>query len=199
MRDLSRERANQLFEFDWQESALYWLSRQVSDFANDGACRRWNTLFAGKKAGGIHPTNGYVIVTVDSVKYPAHRVIRMMLFGIILGEIDHIDGDRSNNNPENLRDVIRVDNATNRAIRSDNTSGVPGVSWSKRDKLWRVRISVDGQEGTIGHFKSLDDAIEMRKEAEKRHGYHPNHAKPDRQKYPASSQIRMLQKVLQLT
>lgn len=56
-------------------------------------------------------------------------------------DIDHKDGDRSNNKWDNLREATRSQNCMNSKIRNNNTSGHKGVSYHKRSNRYRVIIS----------------------------------------------------------
>lgn len=49
-------------------------------------------------------------------------------------------------------------------VRSDNTSGYPGV-FKKRDK-WSARITVGGKLYTLGSYENIEDAIAIRRQAE---------------------------------
>ncbi len=84
-------------------------------------------------------------------------------------EIDHIDGDRSNDRWCNLREASSSENKMNMAIRSDNTSGVKGVGWNKRLSKWHVRVKVRGIQYHIGYFDDLVAAKEAREAAALRH------------------------------
>jgi hypothetical protein len=83
-------------------------------------------------------------------------------------EIDHIDGDRSNNKWSNLKNGTKTNNLRNLALRRDNTSGHHGVTFSKRQQKWVAQI-------IIGSFDSKEEAIAARKKYEALLGYHPNH------------------------
>jgi len=51
-------------------------------------------------------------------------------------------------------------------IRRDNTSGYPGVSFKKKARKWRVTISINKKQTYVGTYKSLEEAVDARKEAE---------------------------------
>lgn len=67
-------------------------------------------------------------------------------------EIDHINCDRLDNRRSNLRISTRSQNMANTPIRSTNTSGYKGVSWSKSNKKWYSYICIEGKTKCIGHF-----------------------------------------------
>lgn len=129
--------------------------------------RGWNnqiqSAVAGAPAGFLNP-NGYWYVHHKKGRYlKAHRVIWMLHHGEIpnLLEIDHVDGNRSNNLIENLRLVPHANNCRNRKLSITNTSGVVGVKLNLKKwkggvkKYWQAKVS--GLDGKIvtKHF-SID-------------------------------------------
>ena len=138
------------------------------------------------KAGAIATSmtnRGYLEVrfTEDGrrARYQAHRVVWLLHTGEDPGdnEIDHIDQNPVNNIFSNLRLVDRQENMINQRKRRNNTSGVMGVCWNKRDKKWQVQIADRGKQRNIGVFKDKFEAICCRKSAERKLGYHENHGK----------------------
>jgi hypothetical protein len=108
----------------------------------------------------------------------AHRVVWAIVHGEWpAGQIDHIDGDRSNNRIGNLRVVSTVENARNAGVYSTNRSGVSGVTWRASDKRWMVTISVENSTRYIGCYQEQWVAIVAREAAEAALGYHANHGK----------------------
>lgn len=71
-----------------------------------------------------------------------------------------------------------------RKIRSDNTSGYPGVSQGANGK-WRAQITFKGKRYYLGSYEKLEDAIAARKKGERLHEEfleeyyreHPEHKK----------------------
>ena len=57
----------------------------------------------------------------------------------------------------------------NQNIRKDNTSGVKGVNYDKRKNLWVARITVNGKRKYLGRRKKFEDAVKLRKDAEKKY------------------------------
>ena len=114
----------------------------------------------GKIAGGRHAEGGWC-VSVNGTRYLHCRIVWAYHFGDPGEmEIDHIDGDRSNDRIENLRLATRTQNQWNIGTNAQNTSGHKGVSWYKRLGKWRVDVC--GR--TYGYFSDLEEAIAKRLE-----------------------------------
>lgn len=127
-----------------------------------------NVRKPGDKAGGKSGP-GYEMVWIDGKNYGAHRVVWSLVHGEWPSqEIDHINGDRSDNRIENLRLASRQENAQNLGLREDNKSGVKGVFWHKNIAKWWAYINKEGQRMTLGYFDNLFEAAAARKSAEAR-------------------------------
>ena len=89
--------------------------------------------------------------------------------------IDHINNDKLNNNINNLRWCTYQENNRNASIRSDNSSGVKGVSFHKRDKKWESYIIIHGIKNHLGSFNTKEEAIQARlNKAKKEFGIYIN-------------------------
>jgi hypothetical protein len=127
---------------------------------------------------GAPDREGYVIFSVGGHQLRAHRLAWWFVHGSFPeGQIDHINGDRSDNRIENLRCVSNQENARNQRKRVTNKSGCQGVCWHKRFDKWISQIRVDGRYVYLGLFSDLEKAIEARKAAEAFYGFHQNHGK----------------------
>lgn len=129
-------------------------------------------------AGSLNPTTNHYQVLVDEKIFNLHRMIFLFHYGYLTSglEIDHIDGNPSNNRIENLREVTKSQNAQNAKIRSDNTSGVKGVYWNKERQKWCARLRVNGKNKSLGNYKTLEEAEAVIREArEKYHGEYARH------------------------
>jgi HNH endonuclease len=156
-------------------SVLIWRDRPRSHFKSAWAHRRFEQKHAGKPVG-TWTTNGYLYVGYRGSKLRAHRVVWALAHGRWpVEDIDHINGDRSDNRLENLREVTRQQNLQNTARRKDNTTGITGVR--RMRGRWQARIFLDGQYTCLGTFDDLSEAAAVRKAAEMSHGYHPNHGR----------------------
>src|SRR4051794_4935854 len=100
---------------------------------------RTGQRYTGKQAGSIKPS-GYVKIRVDGRFYFAHRLAWTIMTGQNPPEaMDHIDCNPSNNRWSNLREATSSQNAANHRIRSNNSSGLKGVSFHKHSRLWNAR------------------------------------------------------------
>ena len=54
----------------------------------------------------------------------------------------------------------------NQSVHNNNTSGMPGVHYAKKDKKWQVRIMHNKKRIEVGFFPDLEDAIRARKVAQ---------------------------------
>lgn len=97
------------------------------------------------------------------IAIPLHRIINQTPAGL---DTDHINGDRLDNRKSNLRTVTRSQNLHNTKRRKDNKSGIIGVNHHDKNNSWRARIRVNYKEIDLGCFKTIDEAIVARKNAE---------------------------------
>jgi hypothetical protein len=107
-------------------------------------------------------SNGYWKVGYKRSRYYVHRICYYLKTGLdpLQTEIDHVDGDTKNNNPENLRAVSVSANQANQRLRDQNSSGRKGVSWHKARGKWRAQITVDKSYIHLGLFDRLENAAQ---------------------------------------
>lgn len=113
---------------------------------------------AGMVAGWTRP-DGYVCLKVCQQKLFAHRLAWLFEYGCLpTFNLDHIDGNPSNNRISNLRDVPQQLNVHNiRRDKSGKTSGLPrGVKHNGRG--FSAQIRVVGKTRYLGQFKTADEA-----------------------------------------
>ena len=142
--------------FEYKDGELYWLK-------------------TGKKAGTLHHT-GYTQICVNRKLHNAHRLVFMIYHGWLPEVIDHIDGNRANNNIDNLRPASWSQNLQNMKLRPTNKSGCKNVSWCKRKRKWAVQLSIHGKQTNLGRYDDLEFAELVATEARaKYHGAFARH------------------------
>ena len=164
-------------EADFENGLLYWKRRDVDLFATKRSATIWNLRFAGQLALNANHITGYKCGQIFGVPLLAHRVLFAMKHGYWPKEIDHINGNRTDNTIKNLREVTRLQNSKNQKIPAKNTSGHIGVSWNKRDKRWTAYITVNKKRKALGNFINIDDAIACRIQHQTHLGFHENHGR----------------------
>jgi hypothetical protein len=119
----------------------------------------------GQEAGKANPSSkGYKILGVNKRLYKAHRIIWKMHYGYEPShEIDHINGDRSDNRIANLRDVPKEINQINRQVKNaNNKTGIRGVYW-KGNGFMASKPTHHGKKGSnYLKFGSLLDCAAAR-------------------------------------
>jgi hypothetical protein len=173
----SKEDLHSLLHYDQNTGVLTWRKRLVPEFGKRyeiAAIRAWNGKCANKPAFQKKDSHGYMIGNLCGRPFKAHRIAWKMVYGNDPLAIDHINGDRADNRLENLRAADTITNGRNLGLKKNNTSGVPGVYWSNRDRVWKSQIRANGKIVALGQYRNKDAAIRVRRIAEKAHGYHEN-------------------------
>lgn len=154
------EELRTMFRYDRETGVLTWATRDRN--------------LSGKVAGGVDPSSGYRRVRINgSVPRLVHRVIWAMETGEWPEEIDHINGNRSDNRMVNLRSVTRGENMMNKSRYKNNKTGIVGIFWHKQHRKWCA--SVQGK--TIGVFANIGDAVVARNTALSDLSFHQNHGR----------------------
>lgn len=103
---------------------------------------------------------------INGKAYLGYRLAWLYMLGEWpLVQIDHIDGDLTNDCWDNLRPATQtLNNANSKKFRS-NTSGVKGVVWSKHRRKWIAQISKNGKYSNLGSFDKIEAASKTYQEA----------------------------------
>ena len=110
------------------------------------------------KVAGYKDRHGHLRVRFNGSEHSVHRLVWLHVTGNMpKGDIDHINGNRSDNRFANLRDVPHRMNMENRkAAAAHNISGVLGVT--KRGESYMARIKINGKQVILGSFPSANEA-----------------------------------------
>ena len=123
---------------------------------------------AGKKIGCLKPS-GYIVALVNGKLHRLHRLAWLYTTGEWpKHEIDHINGNRSDNRFCNLREATKAQNNWNKKVRKDSKVGVKNVIYYPKWGAYYVRITANKITQNFGPFKTKDEAekvsLEKRKE-----------------------------------
>lgn len=134
-----------------------------------GNTLRWvNPVSSRVKAGDIVKTEnnkGYLILNFNNKRYLVHRILWIIRNGEIPNslQVDHMNGNKKDNSPDNLRLCTHSQNIMNQKVRSDNSSGVKGLHYNISDKLWECYVE-SNRKRCRKKFKEKDDAMNWLKE-----------------------------------
>ena len=161
--------------YDPATGVFLWRIRPADHFADQAKGNTWNTRYAGKPAGFEHG-QGYRQIAINDVKFMAHRVAWLLVYGEpVPQEIDHIDGNRANNRITNLRAVTRAENLANSKMRA-NSSGAKGVYFDRQRGKYQAHIMHQYKYYHLGRFDTFEQAVAARRDAAERlHGKFARH------------------------
>ena len=147
MPELTAERARELFEYDPLTGVLTWKKQPRGRYKP--------SLVAGYKT-----KEGYLVTSVDYKLRKNHRLAWAVAYGAWpKHEIDHINGDKSDNRLTNLRDVAHRTNTENSIGATSYSKGrVLGVSWHVRIQKFHARIGVNGKLIHLGYYTTPEEA-----------------------------------------
>lgn len=112
----------------------------------------------GEIAGTIKD-NGYRLIRIDLNGWLAHRLAWFLHHGTDPDhQIDHANGDKSDNRIANLRKASQSENRHNMPAQRNNSCGCKGVMWCRTKQKWRARIMVNGKRIHLGRFETRDEA-----------------------------------------
>lgn len=154
--DLTAQRLRELVHYDPEVGAFWSLPKSTA---------RLNTAAKCRLIGGVHKALGYVTIGFGKDRFYAHRLALLYMTGEWpKAEVDHINGDRSDNRFANLRDVDRATNAQNRRSESrKSAAGLLGVTrWiGAGGRLkWVATIKTSGQRRYLGVYETPELAHE---------------------------------------
>ena len=99
--------------------------------------------------------DGYNRIRLNKKVIRRHRIMcytfKYLDINDLKQEVDHIDGNRLNNNIENLRIVSHHQNMM-------NYTKAKGYSWNKASGKWMAQIQLNGKQIHLGSFTSEDEA-----------------------------------------
>ena len=161
MADLTQARLKELFDY----------SADTGQFTRNVAVKGFKS---GSLAGSVD-SNGYIKVRVDGGRYMAHRLAYLWMTGAIPDtEVDHINGIKSDNRWNNLRESDHSTNNCNRQVQANSSTGIKGLTLRKNGKF-QASVQRDGTR-INKEFKDSASAAEwLNQMRERMHGQYANH------------------------
>jgi len=147
---LTQERLKEVLDYNPETGIFVW------------KVQNGKRIKAGDIAGSVNK-RGYTVIGVDLNLCRAHRLAWFYMYGKWPDDqIDHINGQRSDNRICNLRDVTNQVNSQNlkQATRVKSSTSYLGVYKTRKSKPWRAQISVDKKARHIGYYKTPEEANE---------------------------------------
>ena len=126
--------------FDYTNGTLIWREN------------RGNNKVKGRVAG-YHNQHGYILIALNNVRYRAHRLAWVYVYGSIPNhlDIDHINGVRDDNRVENLRLVTVQQNMMNNTVAR-------GYRYRAKNNNYEAFLGVDGRRVYLGVFPTAHQA-----------------------------------------
>lgn len=114
-----------------------------------------------QQAGYLNP-RGYIQIQFKGKNHRAHRLAWYLHYGTCpKDQLDHVNGNRSDNRIENLREASNRENSQNRILHRDGR--LFGCCFHKARKKWQAQIKINGKTKHIGYFNTELEAHEAYK------------------------------------
>lgn len=155
---LTAARIRDLLEYCPDTGVFTWKHEKRTGFNNSALMHA-----AGGIAGTPRKADGRIVIRLEGKTYLGYRLAWAWMTGRWpLEEIDHIDGDSTNDRFVNLREAGRRKNQENirKAQACKKSSSFLGVYANKkgRTKPWRAAITHDGRQKCLGYFMTEAEA-----------------------------------------
>ena len=108
---------------------------------------QWKWFFSG----GYARRSTYPYGRGRPIQVAMHKEVSQRK-GLRCKEVDHIDRNGLNNTRGNLRPATRRQQAMNRGLRKDDTSGYKGVCWHQKTGKWAASIMHNGRREHMATF-----------------------------------------------
>ena len=139
--------------------------------------KRGSRICVGDIAGSTSRF-GYRCIKLFGTQYKAHRLAWLYVHGRFpIEQLDHIDGNRSNNILLNLREVTPLENQRNRKRNKNNKTGFTGVRWITDCSKWTAQIKISGECIVLGYYTDIISAVIARKKANIKYGFSDTHGR----------------------
>jgi hypothetical protein len=133
--------------------------------ANHAYPKQWNSRFAGKQAGSLGEGRFSITISLDGKPfvYQASQLVWLYMTGDWppTEQLDHRDGDPTNNKFKNLRPATPQQNGCNKKAMLNNKLGVKGIHLVPTSGRYRASVQF-GDLRKRKYFLTLEDAVTWR-------------------------------------
>lgn len=154
---MTLEEFNEWYRYDSATGLIFYKKKRVNSNRLD------------KPAGTINNCN-YRILKFKGRMYTHHKLVWFIFTGAWPRyEIDHINGDTTDNRITNLRDVPKFLNLCN--SHKHRAGKLPGCSLDKRRNKWKAKRVVNKVEYFLGYYSTEKEAHDAYINSIERIGY----------------------------
>ena len=138
---ITQERLKNVISYDSETGVATWKVRK-------------SNMLPGSRCGNLN-NHGYYYVSVDKKRYQLHRLLWLYHYGSMPdGQIDHINGNRTDNRIVNLRVVDSRGNQQN--LPAHRNGNLPGAIRS--GSRYYGQIKINGFRYYLGRFDTKEQA-----------------------------------------
>ena len=142
----SLERLQELLSYNPYTGYWDWISKN-----------KFSHVTVGSIAGNLHKTTGYWVIKIDGRTYASHRLAWLYMTGKAPESIiDHKDGDKGNNQWNNLREANYSQNSANSKSYRKLPKGV--YRTASATNPYAAAITINYSRSHIGVFQTVEEA-----------------------------------------
>lgn len=157
---IAQTRLRELLRYDSETGHFTWIAT-TSRRVRIGSVAGYRDTDAKKKLS-------YIRIGIDGRLHRAHRLAFLYMLGRWPNEqVDHKDGDGTNNKWSNLREATASQNATNRGPSCVNGLGLKGVYPTPSGK-YTAAIQKHGKQVWLGTYVTAQEALKAHTAAEQK-------------------------------
>lgn len=168
--DISHDHLLSVLDYNQDTGVFTWRERTPNMFndtkkrSKEHICNRWNSNFAGKKAGRA---GKYVQIAINCKSMLAHVLAWFYVYKTWPKlSLDHHDRNPLNNAINNLREATRGQNSTN--SKRKNKTSYKGVTLHK-NKKFVAYITINKKQLYLGIFDTAQEAHTAYCDAARKH------------------------------